>query len=131
MSIKTPYPTDKYVGRRLKMRRLMLGMSQEALGDSIGLTFQQVQKYEKGANRIGAGRLQHIANILRVPVSFFFEGAPGNSQKADLNNQASEYVNDFLTTSHGLALVEAFMRIKSKKLQKQIVDMVVAISDEC
>ena len=73
---KQPNPTDKHVGARVRMRRMMLGMSQEKLGDGLGVTFQQVQKYEKGANRIGASRLQQIARILQVPESFFFEGAP-------------------------------------------------------
>ena len=76
MAKKSPNPIDRYVGARVRMRRMMLGMSQEKLGDALGLTFQQVQKYEKGANRIGASRLQHIAVIFQVPVSFFFEGAP-------------------------------------------------------
>ena len=73
---KVPDPTDKHVGARVRMRRMMLSMSQEKLGDALGLTFQQVQKYEKGTNRIGASRLQHISSILQVPVSFFFEGGP-------------------------------------------------------
>jgi transcriptional regulator with XRE-family HTH domain len=73
---KAPNPIDKHVGSRVRMRRMMLGMSQEKLGDALGLTFQQVQKYEKGTNRIGASRLQQISNILQVPVAFFFEGAP-------------------------------------------------------
>src|SRR5690349_17989111 len=76
MAKKAPNPTDKHVGARVRMRRMMMSMSQEKLGDALGLTFQQVQKYEKGANRIGASRLQQIAHILQVPVSFFFEGAP-------------------------------------------------------
>ena len=76
MAKKAPNPTDKHVGARVRMRRMMLGMSQEKLGDSLGLTFQQVQKYEKGTNRIGASRLQQMSGILQVPVSFFFEGAP-------------------------------------------------------
>ena len=76
MAKKAPNPIDKHVGSRVRMRRMMLGMSQEKLGDALGLTFQQVQKYEKGANRIGASRLQQISLILQVPVSFFFEGAP-------------------------------------------------------
>src|ERR1043166_2094739 len=73
---KVPNPIDKHVGSRVRMRRMMLGMSQEKLGDALGLTVQQVQKYEKGPNRIGASRLQQISIILQVPVSFFFEGAP-------------------------------------------------------
>ena len=76
MAKKAPNPIDKHVGSRVRMRRMMLSMSQEKLGDALGLTFQQVQKYEKGTNRIGASRLQQIAHILQVPVSFFFEGAP-------------------------------------------------------
>src|SRR5205807_10013477 len=73
---KAPNPVDKHVGSRVRLRRMMLSMSQEKLGDALGLTFQQVQKYEKGANRIGASRLQQISHSLQVPVSFFFEGAP-------------------------------------------------------
>jgi len=76
MAKKAPNPVDKHVGSRVRMRRMMLGMSQEKLGNNLGLTFQQVQKYEKGTNRIGASRLQQISHILQVPVSFFFDGAP-------------------------------------------------------
>ena len=77
MSTKAPNPVDRYVGSRVRMRRIMLGMSQEKLGVALGLTFQQVQKYEKGTNRVGASRIQQISEILRVPVSFLFEGEPG------------------------------------------------------
>ena len=83
MAKKAPNPTDKHVGSRVRMRRMMLGMSQEKLGDALGLTFQQVQKYEKGTNRIGASRLQQISHILQVPVAFFFEGAPNVPGQAD------------------------------------------------
>ena len=76
MVTKVPNPIDKHVGSRVRMRRMMLSMSQTTLGDELGLTFQQVQKYEKGTNRISASRLQHSAHILQVPVTFFFEGAP-------------------------------------------------------
>src|SRR5713101_6435810 len=76
MTKKAPNPIDKHVGSRVRMRRMMLGMSQEKLGDALALTFQQVQKYEKGTNRIGASRLSQISQILQVPVAFFFEGAP-------------------------------------------------------
>ena len=124
---KAPNPTDKHVGARVRMRRMMLGMSQEKLGDALGLTFQQVQKYEKGANRIGASRLQQIAHILQVPVAFFFEGAPSvNARPADGVGEAPSptYVSDFLATSDGLALTKAFMRIKNPKLRRRIVDLV-------
>ena len=77
---KAPNPIDKHVGSRVRMRRMMLGMSQEKLGDALDLTFQQVQKYEKGTNRIGASRLQQISHILQVPVAFFFEGAPASGR---------------------------------------------------
>src|SRR4026209_2288745 len=88
MAKKTPNPTDKHVGSRVRMRRMMLSMSQEKLGDALGLTFQQVQKYEKGTNRIGASRLQQISHILQVPVAFFFEGAPNLHGSADGMNEA-------------------------------------------
>lgn len=129
MSIKFPNPTDKYVGSRVRMRRLMLHMSQERLADQLGLTFQQVQKYEKGTNRIGASRLQQISNILQVPVSFFFEGAPnmpGHSGMGDAPSPA--YVSDFLATSDGLSLTKSFMRIKSGKLRRRIVELVEQIA---
>ena len=82
MSTKAPNPVDKYVGSRVRMRRIMLGMSQEKLGEALGLTFQQVQKYEKGTNRVGASRIQQISEILQVPVSFLFEGGPSGASSA-------------------------------------------------
>jgi transcriptional regulator with XRE-family HTH domain len=131
MAKKAPNPTDKHVGARVRMRRMMLGMSQEKLGDALGLTFQQVQKYVKGANRIGASRLQQIAQILQVPVSFFFEGAPSApGQPVDGLAEAPSpaYVSDFLATSDGLALTKAFMGIKDAKLRRRIVDLVEQIA---
>jgi transcriptional regulator with XRE-family HTH domain len=133
---KAPNPIDKHVGSRVRMRRMMLGMSQEKLGNNLGLTFQQVQKYEKGTNRIGASRLQQISQILQVPVSFFFEGAPtsANAVRVDGMNEAPSpaYVSDFLATSDGLALTKAFMRISDSKLRRRIVDLVeqIAVSDK-
>jgi len=134
MSMKSPNPTDRYVGARVRRRRLMLDMSQGQLGEALGLTFQQVQKYEKGMNRIGAGRLQQISHILQVPVSFFFEGAPhapGMSGAASLDEAPSPtYVSDYLATSDGLALTKAFMRIKEPKLRRAIVQLVQQIAGE-
>ena len=123
---KAPNPIDKHVGSRVRMRRMMLAMSQEKLGDALGLTFQQVQKYEKGTNRIGASRLQQISLILQVPVSFFFEGAPAPAGTAAEPGDApsSAYVTDFLATTDGLALVKAFMRIPNSKLRRRIVELV-------
>jgi transcriptional regulator with XRE-family HTH domain len=132
MTKKTPNPTDKHVGSRVRMRRMMLGMSQEKLGDALSLTFQQVQKYEKGTNRIGASRLQQIAHFLQVPVSFFFEGAPDLLPGATGMTEAPSpsYVSDFRATSEGLALAKAFMRIKDPKLRRRIVDLVLQIAGE-
>ncbi len=132
MSTKAPDPIDKYVGSRVRMRRIMLGMSQERLGDSLGLTFQQVQKYEKGTNRIGASRLQQISDVLQVPVQFLFEGAPTTAGQAGggFNEAPSPaYVSDFLATSEGLALTRAFTRITDSKLRRSIVDLVEQIAE--
>jgi transcriptional regulator with XRE-family HTH domain len=112
---------DKHVGSRVRMRRMMLGMSQEALGGALGLTFQQVQKYEKGVNRVSASRLQHISQILQVPVPFLFEGAPGGAGGAP---GVPTYVNEFLATSDGVALTKAFTRIGDAKLRRLIVHLV-------
>jgi transcriptional regulator with XRE-family HTH domain len=133
MAKKAPNPTDRHVGARVRMRRMMLSMSQEKLGDALGLTFQQVQKYEKGANRIGASRLQQIAHILQVPVSFFFDGAPnvpGQTTDGFAEAPSPAYVADFLATSDGLALTKAFMGIKDAKLRRRIVDLVQQIAGE-
>jgi transcriptional regulator with XRE-family HTH domain len=133
MAKKAPNPIDKHVGSRVRMRRMMLGMSQEKLGDALGLTFQQVQKYEKGTNRIGASRLQQISMILQVPVAFFFEGAPTvhpSSNDGMREAPSPAYVSDFLATSEGLALTKAFTRIKDAKLRRRIVDLVEQIVDE-
>lgn len=126
---KTPNPTDKHVGSRVRMRRMMLGMSQEKLGDALGLTFQQVQKYEKGTNRIGASRLQQISNILQVPVSFFFEGAPGEATITDAAPSPA-FVSDFLASADGLALTRSFQQIASAKTRRRIVDLVEQIAAE-
>lgn len=127
MRQKQPNPVDKHVGSRVRMQRLMLGMSQEKLADAIGLTFQQVQKYEKGANRMGSSRLQQVANILQVPVTFFFEDAPGQTKlKGDAHSPA--YVFEFVATSDGRALIKAFMQIKNATLRRSIVDVVNEIA---
>lgn len=131
MSTKAPNPVDKYVGSRVRMRRIMLGMSQEKLGEALGLTFQQIQKYEKGTNRVGASRIKQISEILQVPVSFLFEGGPGGGtvNGEGLSEAPSPaYVADFLATSEGLALTRAFTRIGDAKLRRSIVDMVEQIA---
>jgi transcriptional regulator with XRE-family HTH domain len=132
MTKKSPNPTDKHVGSRVRMRRMMLGMSQEKLGDALDLTFQQVQKYEKGTNRIGASRLQQISHFLQVPVAFFFEGAPDlpGTPRGMGEAPSPAYVADFLSTSDGLALTKSFMRIKDAKLRRRIVDLVTQIAGD-
>jgi len=119
MSTKAPNPVDKYVGSRVRMRRIMLGMSQEKLGEALGLTFQQIQKYEKGTNRVGAS-----------PVSFLFEGGPSGNSGGDGFSEGTSpaYVSDFLATSEGLALTRAFTRITDAKLRRSIVDLVEHIA---
>ncbi|WP_291864041.1 helix-turn-helix transcriptional regulator [Bradyrhizobium sp.] len=130
MSTKAPNPVDRYVGSRVRMRRMMIGMTQEKLGEALGLTFQQVQKYEKGTNRVGASRLQRISEILQVPVSFLFEGGPsGGPGTASITEEASPaYVSDFLATAEGLALTRAFTRITDAKLRRSIVELVEQIA---
>ena len=130
MSTKAPNPVDKYVGSRVRMRRIMLGMSQEKLGEALGLTFQQVQKYEKGTNRVGASRIQQISEILQVPVSFLFEGGPSGTVGAEgfAEGTSPAYVSDFLATSEGLALTRAFTRIADAKLRRSIVELVEQIA---
>ena len=132
MAMKAPNPIDKHVGSRVRMRRMMLGMSQEKLGAALGLTFQQVQKYEKGTNRIGASRLMQISETLQVPVAFFYEGAPSGLAEGSGFGEAQSpaYVSDFLATSDGLALVKAFQQIPDSKVRRRIVDLVQAIAGQ-
>ena len=134
-SKKQPNPIDIHVGSRVRLRRMMLGMSQEKLGEHLGITFQQIQKYETGTNRIGASRLQHIARVLGVPVSFFFEDAPPGpgEQPAGQNLDEPErtsYVVDFLSSSEGIQLNKAFVRIKDAKLRRRVIDLVRALVGE-
>lgn len=135
---KIPNPIDRHVGSRVRMRRVMLGLSQEKLGEALGLTFQQVQKYEKGTNRIGASRLQQISRTLDVPPAFFFEGAPSfeaiaNSESGHMRvaeDSNAPYVADFLATAEGLHLNLAFARIHDPKIRKRIVDLVSSLASE-
>jgi len=131
-SKKQPNPIDIHVGSRVRLRRMMLGMSQDKLGESLGITFQQVQKYEKGTNRIGASRLQNIARILTVPVSYFFEDAPGAPSDAPgfAEDRQTDYVVDFLSTSEGVQLNRAFVRIKDPKMRRRVIDLVRAAAGE-
>jgi len=129
---KATNPVDKHVGSRVRMRRLMLGMSQSKLADGLGLTFQQVQKYEKGTNRMGASRLQHLSHILQIPVPFFFEGAPHLPEQPEgiAAPPMPTYVSEFLATIDGLALTKAFMEIKQPSLRRRIVELVEATAGD-
>ena len=124
---REPRPVDKHVGSRVRMRRLMLGMSQSKLGDALGITFQQLQKCEQGTNRIGASWLQELSTILMVPISFFFDGAPGSNGKRTKEDQAVIRLSSFLATSDGIALNEAFPKIKDAKLRRKLVELVERI----
>lgn len=128
---KKPNPIDIHVGSRVKLSRVMKGWTQEKLGDSIGVTFQQIQKYEKGVNRISASRLQKISDLLDTPVAFFFEDAPhkGDAKNVGLEESSSnEYVIDFLSSSEGLKLNRAFLQIKDPKIREKIIDLVQSIA---
>jgi len=132
MAGKKPNPVDAHVGSRVRLRRMLLGMSQERLGESMGLTFQQVQKYEKGVNRIGASRLFQISKILDVPVQFFFEEAPYSGHAGSASGmgepESEAFILEFLNSREGLELNRAFVKIGDAKVRKSVVDLVRALS---
>jgi transcriptional regulator with XRE-family HTH domain len=131
MAGKKPNPVDAHVGSRVRLRRMLLGMSQERLGESMGLTFQQVQKYEKGVNRIGASRLFQIARILDVPIQFFFEEAPQidcSAAHGMAEPDSETFILEFLNSREGLELNRAFVKIADPKVRKSVVDLVRALS---
>ncbi|MGA7789800.1 MAG: helix-turn-helix transcriptional regulator [Xanthobacteraceae bacterium] len=129
MSARLSHPIDKYVGSRVRMRRLMLQMTQQELAHQLGLTFQQVQKYEKGTNRVSASRLQHLSGILEVPVPFFFDGAPthGTSKPRGGAMAVPEYITDLLANHQGHALVRAYSQVKKDAVRRAIVHLFEAI----
>jgi transcriptional regulator with XRE-family HTH domain len=124
-------PIDVHVGGRVRLRRMLLGMSQEKLGEHLGLTFQQIQKYEKGINRIGASRLFDLSQVLAVPVQFFYEelavrGADGGFAE----RPAESYAAEFLGSREGLELNKAFARVTDARVRRSIVDLVRAFAGE-
>ena len=129
-----PDPVDIIVGRNVRQFRALRRVSQLELGEALGLTFQQIQKYEKGTNRVGASRLQAISGILNVPVSFFFEdapdGNPANTPAGMAEASSSNYVVDFLSSSEGLQLNRSFVKISDPKVRRKIVDLVKALAAE-
>jgi transcriptional regulator with XRE-family HTH domain len=127
---KQANPIDAQVGNRVRLRRMLIGMSQERLGELLGLTFQQVQKYEKGVNRIGAGRLFEVSRILGVTIEYFYEGV--NSQLAGgfTEGGSSPPVMEFVSSGEGLQLSLAFMKIKDAKLRKRVLDLVKQMAED-
>ncbi len=128
-------PIDAHVGGRVRLRRMLLGMSQEKLAEKLGLTFQQVQKYEKGANRIGASRLYELSQLLGVGVDFFYEDAPAGNAMSPMNPGFAEpngenYIVDFLNSREGLELNRAFTRITDPKVRRAIIELVRSVSNE-
>jgi transcriptional regulator with XRE-family HTH domain len=129
---KQANPIDAQVGNRVRIRRMLIGMSQEKLGDLLGLTFQQVQKYEKGVNRIGAGRLFEVSRILGVPIDFFYEGVSGGADDRPgfAESESAPPVMEFVSSGEGLQLSLAFMKIKDPKVRKRVLDLVKSLSQE-
>jgi transcriptional regulator with XRE-family HTH domain len=129
---KTPNPIDKHVGARVKLRRLTVGMSQSKLGEALNITFQQIQKYEKGLNRIGASRLQELARAMSVPPSFFFEGAPTSaaSTAGFAEPESGGDVTEFLSTAEGLQLNRSFALIRDAKVRRRIIDLVSSLAQQ-
>ena len=128
---KQANPIDGQVGNRVRLRRMLIGMSQERLGELLGLTFQQVQKYEKGVNRIGAGRLFEVSRILGVPIDYFYEGvAPQTANGLSENDEASPPVMEFVSSGEGLQLSLAFMKIRDPKLRKRVLDLVKQMAED-
>jgi transcriptional regulator with XRE-family HTH domain len=126
---KQANPIDVQVGNRVRIRRMLIGMSQERLGELLGLTFQQVQKYEKGINRIGAGRLFDVSRILGVPIEYFYEGAQLSGQQG-FAEEGAPPVMEFVSSGEGLQLSLAFMKIKDVKVRKRVLDLVKSLAEE-
>lgn len=132
---RRPNPIDVHVGSRVRLRRMLLGISQEKLGERLGLTFQQVQKYEKGVNRIGASRLFDLSTVLAVPISFFYEDAPANEARVQPipgfaeAAPADSNILEFLSTREGLELNRAFSRISDAKQRRAVLDLVRSLAD--
>lgn len=131
---KEPNPIDIHVGSRVRLRRLLVGMSQEKLGEQLGLTFQQVQKYEKGTNRVGASRLYEISRILNVPVQYFYEemadndARPLNDDLAFAEAEGSPFVMDFVSSSEGLQLNRSFFEIRDPAVRRSVIDLIKSLA---
>lgn len=130
MSAKKPNPIDTHVGSRVRLRRMLIGMSQERLGEQMGLTFQQIQKYEKGVNRIGASRLLNLSQILDVPVQFFFDGAPVDGAQTGDKADGESFIYEFVNSREGLELNRAFVRISDAKVRRSVIELVRSLASK-
>jgi len=126
---RAPNPIDRHVGLRIRMRRKELGISQERLADSIGLTFQQVQKYERAANRVSASKLWEMARALNTSIAYFYEGL-SETPEAPGSNLPRETVQDFLMTPEGLELASSFPKIAHGRVRRKILDLVRVMSED-
>ena len=126
MSARSPNKTDIYIGKRIKMQRLTRGLSQTDVANRLGITFQQIQKYERGLNRVGAGRLQEIANLFRVTPAFFFEDGPRH--KPGQSEEASE-TTELLANKYNLALAQAYNKIRSRGVRRNVLELVEGLAD--
>lgn len=127
MSVKEPSPIDKHVGQRVRQKRLLMGISQEKLGEAVGITFQQIQKYEKGTNRIGASRLQQIASVLHVTPDYFFEGTSLESDTREAT-ASDDPIQNMLSTPDGIALARACAKVRSRKQLRCVIALVEAMA---
>ena len=132
---RRPNPIDAHVGGRVRLRRMLLGISQERLGEQLGLTFQQIQKYEKGVNRIGASRLYDLSRVLNVPVQFFYDDAPSSdpsrcAQPGMAEPAADGYISDFLASREGVELNKAYARITDMRTRRAILDLVRSLAPD-
>jgi transcriptional regulator with XRE-family HTH domain len=134
MSKRMPNPIDVHVGTRIRMRRMLVGMSQEKLGERLGLTFQQVQKYEKGTNRVSASRLFHVAQVLGVTVQYFYEDLPEGAEEGAVEGFAESdeqaVITNFLNSAEGLQLNRAFHQITDSDVRRRVVELVKSISSK-
>jgi len=127
-SKKSPNPVDIHIGKRIRMARLLLSISQEKLGDALGLTFQQVQKYEKGTNRVGGSRMLQISKTLQVPVAYFYEGVPGGNAAA--SEKQKTFVDDFIVSAGGIDLAKAYVALPNDKMRRAIASLVETVAAE-